>query len=155
MKIGYVKSLKVQPNTVIVLLHIHSVNILIPKSTIIEANQVGLFNDAVVDITPLKLVDSSTIKSVDVLSKECIKSLFLCSDFYLKGYRGLNYDDLIRATTRISQRFDDPRFFYLLYLFLQNSYYISDEIFFLVNNGSSLLYLFIELVKLVLFKYLY
>lgn len=154
IKIGYVKHLNIQLNAVVVLLYINSSNILIPKNSIVEANQVGLFNDVVVNITPLELVNYSNSTLVNALSKDCLKSSFLCSNFYLKGYRGLNYDDLVRATTRISQRFDDPRFFNLFYLFLQNSLHISDETLFLVNNLSSFLYLSIESIKLLLFKYL-
>lgn len=153
VKVGYVKYLNIQLNTVVVLLYINSLNILIPKNSLVEANQIGLFNDVVIDITPLESVSCSSAKSFNALSKNCLQSPFICSNFYLKGHRGLSYDDLVRATTRISQRFDDPRFFSVFYLLLQNSLSISDEMLFLVNHASYLLYLFVELIKLFLFKY--
>lgn len=53
---------------------------------------------------------------------------------YVTGDRGLNYDDLVRSTTRISQRFDDPRFFNLFYVFLQNGIEITDVIIELITE---------------------
>lgn len=59
VKVEYVKHLNIQLNTVVALLYINYSNTLIPKSSIIEANQVGLFSDIVIDITSLKLISYS------------------------------------------------------------------------------------------------
>jgi len=79
----------------------------------------------------------------------------LCNNYYLQGNRGLNYDDLVRAATRISQRFDDPRFFSLFYIFLQNTIDISDDIIYIFQNITYILYYFTKLVKNYLFKYIF
>nr|YP_009392214.1 hypothetical protein [Osmundaria fimbriata]ARW60776.1 hypothetical protein [Osmundaria fimbriata] len=155
VKIGYVSSLDIQLSKVVLLIHINSTQVLIPKYSLIEANQVGLFNDIIIDINPFNENVSRFIRPIDVFSKDCLNSAFICSNFYLKGYKGLNYDDLIRATTRISQRFDDPRFFNLFYLFLQNTIDISDEILFLVYQSSNLFYILNESIPLALLKYIY
>lgn len=66
---------------------------------------------------------------------------------YVTGDRGLNYDDLVRSTTRISQRFDDPRFFNLFYVFLQNSIELTDVILELVMSAldvTSVGYIYLE-----------
>ena len=139
VSIGYIESLQVNTNYVIVLAYIKSKYILIPKSSIVETNQTGLFNDTTIDIIPLKKISLFDLKKVDVFSKSCLNSNFLCNYHYIRGERGLNYDDLIRATTRISQRFDDPRFFNLFYLFLQNCIDISDEIVLITTDISYLL----------------
>nr|YP_009398858.1 hypothetical protein [Cliftonaea pectinata]ARW68061.1 hypothetical protein [Cliftonaea pectinata] len=136
VKIGNVKNINIQLNTVVVMIFIDSCNTIIPKNSIFEINQVGLFNSIVVDVIPLEIINELEIKKINVLSSNCFRSKFLCSNFYLKGYKGLNYDDLVRSTTRISQRFDDPRFFDLLYLLLYNSIEISDEIVLLLNYFS-------------------
>lgn len=150
MKVGYVKHINMQLNRIVVLVVIQSSNFLIPRNSMIETNQVGLFNDVVIDIIPLEQLKNASIKLTDPLSQDCLKSSFLCSNFYLRGYRGLNYGDLIRATTRITQRFDDPRFFKLFYVFLHNSLDIADELLLLLSNSSFVIYLFIELFKLLL-----
>lgn len=138
--IGSVDTITIRSNKVIILLHINSINILIPRNSVIEANQIGLFNDIVIDITPPNKY--KRIFNINPKSSECINSSFVCANFYLKGYKGINYDDLVRATTRISQRFDDPRFFSLFYLMLHNLVDISDEIFYCIRCISSLVYLF-------------
>nr|YP_010502316.1 uncharacterized protein Ycf22 [Grateloupia turuturu]QHD45185.1 Ycf22 [Grateloupia turuturu]UXC96729.1 uncharacterized protein Ycf22 [Grateloupia turuturu] len=136
INIGYVKNIKMNFNSVLVLVHVKSNNILIPKNAIIETSQTGLLNDAVIDILPLETIFIENMRDFDVFSNVCLESKFLCNLSYIYGERGLNYDDLIRAATRISQRFDDPRFFNLLYIFLQNSLEISEDI----ANTTALFY---------------
>lgn len=151
--IGSIKNIYMKVNSVVVVAHINSLNILIPKNSLIETNQTGLFNDTMIDIVPLKKVKSK-ISDINVYSVSCLESNFLCNYHYIKGYRGLNYDDLIRAATRISQRFDDPRFFSLFYIFLQNNIDISDEILDILSSTSNLLYIFLFLIKKYLAVYL-
>lgn len=136
VNIGYVQSLKINPNSVLVAVYITSSDILIPKNSIIETSQTSLFNNTVIDIIPLEKNLLNYFKEVNVFREDCYKSKILCNHQYIIGQRGLNYDDLIRATTRITQRFDDPRFFHLFYFFLQNSLLISDDFVHISNNIS-------------------
>lgn len=140
-------------NSIIVIAYINSSKILIPKHSLIETNQTGLFNDTVIDIIPLEIIDIE-IMDVNVFSDSCLKSDVLCHYHYLKGYRGLNYDDLVRAATRISQRFDDPRFFSLFYLFLQNNIDISDEILNTLSITSNIISIFLYFFKIYLLTFL-
>nr|YP_009398633.1 hypothetical protein [Kuetzingia canaliculata]ARW67819.1 hypothetical protein [Kuetzingia canaliculata] len=155
VKVGYVDRISIQLNKVILLTHINSSDLLIPKQSFIEANQVGLFNDVIIDINPSKKIFNEFTQFSNVFSKDCLNSSFICANFYVKGYKGLNYDDLVRSTTRISQRFDDPRFFNLFYLFLQNTIDISDEIVFLVYYMSYFFYILGESIPVHLSKYIF
>lgn len=146
-------NISVKPNKVVVLVHINSSDILIPKYSLIEANQVGLFNDVVIDITLVDTFYSIKYRYINPSSVQCLPSSFICSNFYVKGYKGLNYDDLVRATTRISQRFDDPRFFNLFYILLQNSIDISSEILYLINYTSDLFFYLANLFILLVLRY--
>nr|YP_010851376.1 hypothetical protein Ycf22 [Echinothamnion hookeri]WGH14356.1 hypothetical protein Ycf22 [Echinothamnion hookeri] len=152
VKVGSVSRIGIHLNKVIVLLNINKRNSIIHKNSIFEATQVGLFNDIVVTITPLENIESKHLISTFNLDKDCSSFFIICPNSYIRGYKGINYHDLIRATTRISQRFDDPRFFNLCYLLLKNSINISDEVLFLINNSSALFYLFFELINLMLLK---
>nr|QCI05157.1 hypothetical protein [Centroceras clavulatum] len=134
VNIGYVKSLKINSNSVLVGIYIISSNILIPKSSIVETSQTSLFNNTIIDIIPLQKYYLNDQYFIDVFDLDCNSSQFLCHNQYIIGERGLNYDDLIRATTRIAQRFDDPRFFSLFYLFLQNIFEISDDFVDITNT---------------------
>ena len=158
VQVGYIKNIYMKCNSVILLVHIKSNKFFIPKSSLIEINQTGLFNDTVVDIVPLKGIPGSSYlinrDMPDVFSEKCLTSHFLCNYHYLKGNRGLNYDDLVRATTRISQRFDDPRFFSIVYLFLQNSLEVSDDIIHIFEVTKNILNLFMYSLEVYIFKYI-
>nr|QCI04443.1 hypothetical protein [Antithamnion hubbsii] len=142
VNIGYIKNLQINVNSVLILAYIKSSNIWIPKNSIVETNQTGLFNDTVIDIIPLEKIKISDIRSINLFNENCLTSAVFCNNQYIVGNRGLNYDDLVRATTRIAQRFDDPRFFSLLYIFLQNGIEISDDVVMVLNEISDIIYLF-------------
>nr|YP_010619427.1 hypothetical protein PN189_pgp143 [Xiphosiphonia pinnulata]WAX03440.1 hypothetical protein [Xiphosiphonia pinnulata] len=153
VKIGYVSRITIHLNKVVVLLNIKTQKTIIHKNSIFEATQVGLFNDIVVTVTPLDYIKSNNLTSQLILSKDCKSLSVICPNSYVKGYKGINYDDLIRATTRISQRFDDPRFFNLLYLLLKSAINISDELLLLINDSSILFYCCFELMNFIVLKF--
>ena len=147
VNIGYIQSLKINPNSVLVSVYITSTDILIPKNSIIETSQTSLFNNTVINIIPLEKKRINNWNKINVFHRNCYRSQVLCNHQYIVGERGLNYDDLIRATTRIAQRFDDPRLFSLLYFFLQNSLEISDDFVNISSNMSKLSYIFYSSLK--------
>lgn len=135
--IGSVIDVTSEINSILVLININSSAYLIPKNSLIETNQTGLLNDSIIDIVPLEILSEQESLKLNPLDSQCIHSKILCHLSYIEGERGLNYDDLIRATTRISQRFDDPRFFNLFYIFLQNGIELSDNILNIAVDFSS------------------
>nr|YP_010195494.1 hypothetical protein LK149_pgp150 [Gracilaria baiana]UAD82891.1 hypothetical protein [Gracilaria baiana] len=147
INIGYVNKIQVKYNYVLIKININVSSILIPKNSLVETTQTGLLNDTVVDITPLQNISSQDIESTNVFAKSCVKSSFLCHYDYIRGERGLNYDDLVRAATRISQRFDDPVLFNLVNILLHNTIYISSE-FVEFTNG-------IVDIAILIYDYLY
>nr|YP_009390164.1 hypothetical chloroplast RF22 [Sheathia arcuata]ART65546.1 hypothetical chloroplast RF22 [Sheathia arcuata] len=140
LSIGRIVSIKLHVNTIVVLAKINSSLNPIPRNVLIETNQTGLLNEAVIDIFPLENIEILNKQFIDPLSSKCLNSKIICNLSHLKGNRGLNYDDLVRATTRISQRFDDPRFFNLFYIFLHNGIELSDNIVYLSLQLLDLLY---------------
>nr|QVY58352.1 hypothetical protein [Kappaphycus striatus] len=150
INIGYVKKIKMNLNSILVLVNVQSKHIIIPKNSIIETSQTGLLNEAVIDIIPLEFLSVKDIEKSNVFSEECNLSNVICHLNYLQGERGLNYDDLVRAATRISQRFDDPIFFNVFYLFLQNSIEISDDILSMTFDTSNLISIFHHIVREIL-----
>nr|YP_009397187.1 hypothetical protein [Thuretia quercifolia]ARW66373.1 hypothetical protein [Thuretia quercifolia] len=159
IQVGYVKKIYMKINSIVLLVHIQSSKTLLPKTSCVETNQIGLFNNTVIDIIPLRQLKINfkvnNKKNFNVFDESCWSSKFLCNRSYLQGNRGLNYDDLVRAATRVSQRFDDPRFFSLFYLFLQNTLDLSDDILSIIKNVSYLLYLCSEIIEIYLQKYIF
>ena len=154
VNIGYIQSLKISPNSVLVSVYITSSDILIPKNSIIETSQTSLFNNTIIDIIPIEKKIINHWHNINVFHQNCYKSQVLCNHQYIVGERGLNYDDLIRATTRISQRFDDPRLFSLFYFFLQNSLEISDSFVNISTNIAQLSDIFYSSFKYLLLRHL-
>nr|ALL97360.1 ycf22 [Pyropia endiviifolia] len=128
LPVGKVIGISQSFDSILTSIEIKSSSTIIPKKSLIETNQTGLLNDTVIDIIPLNRLsaDYSSIKE-GPLSRTCDARQIICHLNYLKGERGLNYDDLIRATTRISQRFDDPKLFYGLYYLIGNMLKLSNN----------------------------
>ena len=132
INIGYIQNIKLKIDCILVIARINSSKIMISKDSIIETTQTGLLNESVIDIIPVQRFNK--LLNYGPLSSFCDSSTIICNNTYLLGDRGLNYDDLVRSTTRISQRFDDPRFFHLFYLFLQNSIELTDSLLVVLQN---------------------
>nr|YP_009510801.1 hypothetical protein [Gracilaria gracilis]AXI96474.1 hypothetical protein [Gracilaria gracilis] len=154
VNIGYVNKIQVKYNYVLIKVNIHVSSILVPKNSLVETTQTGLLNDTVVDITPLQSISMQDIKNSNVFTKSCIQSIFLCHYDYIKGERGLNYDDLVRAATRISQRLDDPVLFQLINIFLQNTAHISYELIELTEGMVDIAVLIYDYLYQLLFSQL-
>lgn len=155
VNIGTVNRIGLSMNKVIVLVNIKSSNILIPSNSIFEANQSGLFNDIVISINLVNKSYGSHSEFTRLVQSSDNFSNFIRHNSYIKGYKGLSYDDLIRSTTRISQRFDDPRFFSLFYLLLKNSLYLSDELLFFTYNFSAMYEVFMQQFLFSLSKHIF
>nr|YP_010198565.1 hypothetical protein LK037_pgp124 [Gracilaria pacifica]UAD86981.1 hypothetical protein [Gracilaria pacifica] len=147
VNIGYVNKIQVKYNYVLIKVNINVSSILVPKNSLVETTQTGLLNDTVIDITPLQTISMQDIKNSNVFTRSCVHSIFLCHYDYIKGERGLNYDDLVRAATRISQRFDDPALFRLINIFLQNTVDISYEFIELTDGMAD--------IAILIYDYLY
>lgn len=139
INIGSIQSIKLKSDCVLVLAKVNSSKITISKNSIIETTQTGLLNESIIDIIPFDNLHNVNCLYNNPLSNLCDTANFICNGMYLKGDRGLNYDDLIRSTTRISQRFDDPRFFNLFYVFLQNGIELTDVFLELIISMSGIL----------------
>jgi phospholipid/cholesterol/gamma-HCH transport system substrate-binding protein len=133
-RIGSVTDISTELNSILVLIKIDSSLIIIPRNSLIEITQTGLLNDSVIDILPLEHIVDTDLKKLDPFADNCINSNVVCHLSYLEGDRGLNYDDLVRATTRIAQRFDDPSFFNLFYAFLHQGIKLSDNLLAILSN---------------------
>lgn len=134
IQVGFIQIIRIKPDCVVALARINSSKIVIPKESIIEINQTGLLNAAVIDIIPQVSLRFFDKPLTSPLVNSCQSSKIICNKMYITGDRGLNYDDLVRSTTRISQRFDDPRFFNLFYVFLQNGIEVTDVIVELITE---------------------
>lgn len=142
LNIGQVLSINNESNQILVTLLIYSTKNVLPKSSLIEINHLGLLSEATINvISREKIPNSLSYDEINPIDKSCKSEYLICNKDYIKGYQGINYDDLVRATTRISQRLDDPELF-------NNIRRISLNLFDLLNNFDQLTQELLEFLKL-------
>jgi len=143
LPIGKVVGIHQSVSSILTSIEVQSCHTIIPKTSLIETNQTGLLNDTIIDVVPLNAPGQKyTSLQEGPLSKTCDNTQIICHLNYLQGERGLNYDDLIRATTRISQRFDDPELFYGLYYLIGNMLKLSSNLVDCTEYIASISYFF-------------
>ena len=98
--------LNVQPSLerVDVLVEIRDTTIVIPRNSLIEANQSGLIAEPLVDITPQLPVPEYTANPLD---EDCEREgKVVCHQGRIKGERGVALDDLVYVCTKIAREMD-------------------------------------------------
>ena len=98
--------LSVQPSLerVDVLVEIKDTTTVIPRNSLIEANQSGLIAEPLIDITPQPPVPVYTANPLD---EECEQEgKVVCHQGRIKGERGVALDDLVYVCTKIARQMD-------------------------------------------------
>jgi len=109
VSVGRVTAIQPGPNGVIVTVEINSVNLLIPRDVIVEASQSGFIGEVSVDLIPRKLLPAEAIAAdLQPFEPDCNPNLIICNGDTLQGRIGVSYDELVRATVRLSEVLSDP-----------------------------------------------
>lgn len=108
--VGRISEIQPAPNGVDVTIEIDSRDLVIPREVLVEANQSGLVGETSVDIKPLTQLPASTIQAADPLADDCDRSVIICDGSRLEGEIGVSFDELLRATLKVSEVFSDPTF---------------------------------------------
>ncbi|MBW4435146.1 MAG: MCE family protein [Pelatocladus maniniholoensis HA4357-MV3] len=109
VKVGNISSIRPRPNNVEVEIEIANPNLIIPRDVKVEANQSGLINESIIDITPKSPLPSGTIAKP--LDKDCDPSLIVCNGSRLKGQIGISLDELIRSSTVFANLYTQPQIY--------------------------------------------
>ncbi len=120
VKVGSISRVKPGVNGVEVEIQIAPPDLIIPSNSTIEANQSGLINESIIDITPKGLLPTGATKSKP-LDQNCNKSLIICNGSRLKGMIGISTDALIRESTAFSAQFNDKKLYQNLNTVLERS----------------------------------
>lgn len=107
--VGKIRSILPGANVIDVEIEISPASLLIPRNSVIEANQAGLIGETSVDITPTAQLAANL--DVNPLSPDCKGSPIICDGDRLPGVVGVNFNELISATVRLSNLVSDPEFF--------------------------------------------
>jgi phospholipid/cholesterol/gamma-HCH transport system substrate-binding protein len=109
VEVGSITGIQTKPNAVDVKIEISSPDLLIPRDSIIEANQSGLISESIIDIRPQSNIPQGTLAKP--LDKDCNPSLIICNGSRLKGQIGISVDELIRQSTDLANRYNNQQFY--------------------------------------------
>ncbi|MBD2463843.1 MCE family protein [Oscillatoria sp. FACHB-1407] len=109
VNVGKITSIMPGSNVVDVEIEITPANLLIPRDATVEANQAGLIGETAVDITPVSVLPAEI--DTNPLAADCAGSPIICDGDRLEGLVGVNFNELISATVRLTNLVTDPEFF--------------------------------------------
>ncbi|NEO27406.1 MAG: MCE family protein [Kamptonema sp. SIO4C4] len=110
VKVGTIVGITPDTNGILVTVSVSPIDLVIPKDSLIVANQSGLISETIVDITPLTtLPDESSLATP--ISADCDSTLIICHEARLEGETGLTLNDAVSSTVALSDRLTDPEFF--------------------------------------------
>jgi hypothetical protein len=102
--VGSVLSVQPSLEQVNVLVEINDPSTVIPRNSLIQANQSGLIAEPLVDITPQLPIPEYTASPLDA---ECeSEGKVVCNHGHIKGEPGVSMDDLVFICTKIARQMD-------------------------------------------------
>ncbi|BAZ80102.1 MlaD family protein [Sphaerospermopsis kisseleviana CS-549] len=111
VKVGSISSIKTGANAVNVEIEINDPQLKIPADSKIEANQSGLINESIIDISP----PPNAQVPQDIagpLEKDCNPGLIICNESAkLKGEIGISVDELIRQSSDFAAQYNNKEFY--------------------------------------------
>lgn len=109
VSVGRIIAIRPGANAVEAEVEIGSATLLMPRNSLIEANQSGLIGETSIDITPPNELLADT--GVTPFSANCDTSPIVCDGTRLQGEIGVSFEALIRSTVELTDLFTDPTFF--------------------------------------------
>ncbi len=107
IKVGQIRSLTPSLNGVLAQVEIRPSSLVIPRNSIAEVTQSGFIGQVELSIRPQKNLPSAAIASLSPFKPNCNESVILCDGDRLTGAVGANFDELIRATTKLASLLGD------------------------------------------------
>ncbi|KAG2485513.1 hypothetical protein HYH03_015786 [Edaphochlamys debaryana] len=102
VQVGQVLAVKPSLERVDVLVEVNDVGTVIPRNSVIEANQSGLIAEPLVDITPqLPVPDYRALPHEPRCQEE---ALLVCANGHIAGRQGVALDDLVYIMTRLARQ---------------------------------------------------
>jgi len=117
--VGRVTTIHPGTNVVSVEVEITPSTVVIPRDSVIQVNQAGLIGETSIDITPNREIATATVP--DPLNANCKGGPIICDGDRLPGVVGVNFNELLTATVKLSNLFADPSFFNELRTLTKNS----------------------------------
>mgnify|MGYP001791832092 CR=1 FL=1 len=138
VKVGNIADIKAGVNGVEVELDINKSDLKIPSDVKIEANQSGLISESIIEITPLKNIQTANVDA-GPLDKDCDPTIIICDgSSSLRGEIGISVDQLIRYSSRLSEVYSQPDVYENVNQALKNTSLAAAQVAQLTRDVSSL-----------------
>jgi phospholipid/cholesterol/gamma-HCH transport system substrate-binding protein len=121
IRVGKIADIKPNANGVEVLLEITDPNLKIPSNSVAEVSQTGLIGEPVVEIMPQGEVANFSPDLAKALDSNCDKNQIVCHNSEMSGRAGASFNELLRRTTALVNRYESPEIFNGLKKTLDNS----------------------------------
>lgn len=102
IKVGRVRSLTPSVNGITAQVDISPASLVIPRGSDVSVTQSGFIGQVELSIQPTQKVTSTTGTSLSPFKPDCNATIILCDGDRLQGSVGANFDELIRATTKLA-----------------------------------------------------
>ncbi|WP_052754339.1 MlaD family protein [Calothrix sp. 336/3] len=137
VKVGNISAIRPGVNNVEVELEINQPNLIIPRDSIVEANQSGLISESIVDISPRTplTISNNVAKALD---KNCDPNVVICNGSRLQGKIGISLDELIRTSSKLADIYTQPQFYSNINNALKNTSVAANQVAKLTNDISNL-----------------
>ena len=110
VQVGRISQVRAESNGAVVTVEIADPNLVMPKGSLIEANQSGFLGKATIDITPGEPLLAGA-KFAKPLNRKCNSEAIICHKDRLEGEIGASFDQLVRSSVRFTKLFADPELF--------------------------------------------
>ena len=114
-------------NTVTMEIEVNKGDLRIPAQSVIKTSQSGLIGETTVAIQPPESASVSDAIPGPV-ANDCDSSLILCNGDRLDGIVGVNYEDLLESSEKISETLADPEILSGVKEILENTRLISNNV---------------------------
>eukprot|EP00879_Flechtneria_rotunda_P011844 GHRR01012371.1.p1 GENE.GHRR01012371.1~~GHRR01012371.1.p1 ORF type:complete len:310 (+),score=113.77 GHRR01012371.1:981-1910(+) len=104
--VGQVLNVKPSLDKVDVLVEVNDVATVIPRNSVIEANQSGLIAEPLVDITPQLPLPTYKANPSDVAACEQ-EGAIVCNAGHIRGQQGVALDDMVYVMTRMARQMEE------------------------------------------------
>ncbi|MEM9976024.1 MAG: MlaD family protein [Cyanobacteria bacterium P01_D01_bin.2] len=125
--VGQILRISPGSNTVTMEIEVNKGELRIPAQSVIKTSQSGLIGETTVTIQPPESASISDAIPGPVAS-DCDSSLILCNGDRLDGIVGVNYEDLLESSEKISETLADPEILAGVKEILENTRQISSNV---------------------------
>ncbi|MGB2926074.1 MAG: MlaD family protein [Limnothrix sp.] len=110
IEVGRIVGVQPSSNGVDAEIQIQSVDLVIPKDVVIEANQGGLVGETTLDIIPNAELNQAAIAQSPIASDCQELGTIICDEDRIRGKIGVSFEDTLRSTQQFSELYGDPAF---------------------------------------------